>query len=235
MRIKAGRFSSNTTSILMLLLACALLLVMRVTYLLMDDPERFPINTVKISASFQNISRNELEDILRPYLNYSFFMLPVEALENKLRSLNWIQKVCVKRYWPDILNISLEEKNPRNFITKIITYNKICSVSNSMTVLPELLPIMLDMLQNNITVTINLTNPGLISHNVILEMYKEIVDPNFKWDNSTIDEQAKILDSGRSNNYLDTTRLSTLYPEVLGIKDSVRNMLLMMKDNQKLN
>ena len=30
--------------------------------------------------------------------------------------------------------------NPRNFITKITNYEKICSIKNSMTVLPELLP-----------------------------------------------------------------------------------------------
>ena len=36
------------------------------------------------------------------------------------------------------------EKNPRNFITKITTYEKICSVPNSMTVLPELLPCVLE-------------------------------------------------------------------------------------------
>ena len=45
-----------------------------------------------------------------------------------------------------------------------------------MTVLPELLPIALDMMLKLETGTINLTNPGLISHNEILEMYKEIVD-----------------------------------------------------------
>ena len=139
-----------------------------------------------------------------------------------------------------VLNVRIrmpitDEYNKRNFITKITNYPKICSVPNSMTVLNELLPLMIDMAEKNVTWTDNLTNPGLITHNENLEMYKEIVDPDFKWDNFTIDEQAKILDSGRSNNYLDTTRLSTLYPEVLGIKDSVRNMLLMMKDNQKLN
>ena len=36
--------------------------------------------------------------------------------------------------------------NPRNFITKITTYEKICSVPNSMTVLPELLPKIIDMM-----------------------------------------------------------------------------------------
>jgi 3,5-epimerase/4-reductase len=115
--------------------------------------------------------------------------------------------------------------NPRNFITKIITYEYICSVPNSMTVLDELLPLMIDMADKKITGTINLTNPGLISHNEILEMYKEIVDKNFTWKNFTIEEQNKILAAGRSNNYLDTSRLEELYPNVKNIKVSVRECL----------
>ena len=50
--------------------------------------------------------------------------------------------------------------NPRNFITKITTYEHICSIKNSMTVLPELLPLILDMMIKNTKGTINLTNPG---------------------------------------------------------------------------
>ena len=119
--------------------------------------------------------------------------------------------------------------NPRNFITKIITYENICSVPNSMTVLDELLPIMIDMAEKKITGTVNLTNPGLISHNEILEMYREIVDKNFTWKNFTIEEQNKILAAGRSNNYLDTTRLEQLYPNVKNIKVSIREWLEKIK------
>ena len=133
-----------------------------------------------------------------------------------------------------VLNVRIRmpithEFNNRNFVTKITNYAKICSVPNSMTVLNELLPLMIDMAKNNVTGTVNLTNPGLITHNEILEMYKEIVDPDFAWENFTIDEQSKVLDSGRSNNFLDTTRLEVMYPNVLNIKDSVRNILTDMK------
>jgi len=100
-----------------------------------------------------------------------------------------------------------------------------------MTVLPELLPILLNMMINKRVGTINLTNPGLITHNEILTMYKEIIDPTFTWENFSIEEQSKILLSKRSNNYLDTTKLSTLYPSVNNIKDAVKNMLLFMKVN----
>jgi len=117
------------------------------------------------------------------------------------------------------------ENHWRNFITKLITYDKICSIPNSMTVLPELIPIMIDMALNKVTGTINLTNPGLITHNEILEMYKEIVDPNFTWHNMSLEHQSNLLAAGRSNNYLDVSRLKELYPDVKHIKEAVRDCL----------
>ncbi len=55
-------------------------------------------------------------------------------------------------------------------------------------------------------------------------MYKEIVDPTFTWENFSIEEQDKILLSKRSNNYLDTEKLESLY-NILPIKESVRKCL----------
>ena len=57
------------------------------------------------------------------------------------------------------------------------------------------------------------------------EMYKELVKPSFEWTNFSIEEQNKILKSKRSNNYLDTSKLVALYPQVSNIKDSIKNCL----------
>jgi len=138
-------------------------------------------------------------------------------------------------YQDSVLNLRIRmpitgKKNPRNFITKITTYEKICSIKNSMTVLPDMMPIIFDMMKNKTTGTMNLTNPGLISHNEILKMYKEIVDYNFEWKNFTAEEQGKILASDRSNNFLDTTKLESMY-KVKNIKESVRDMLIDYKKN----
>ena len=137
----------------------------------------------------------------------------------------------------NVLNVRIrmpitDEFNSRNFITKITTYEKICSVPNSMTVLNELLPLMIDMAKNKVTGTVNLTNPGLITHNEILEMYKEIVDNSFTWNNFSIEEQSAILASGRSNNFLETNKLQSMYPNVKNIKESVRDILYKMVLNK---
>lgn len=125
-----------------------------------------------------------------------------------------------------------DEINPRNFITKIVNYKKICSIPNSMTVLNELLPIMIEMALNKNVGTVNLTNPGLISHNEILTMYKEIVNQNFTWENFSIYEQNTILASKRSNNCLNTEKITEITnSKVSNIKDSVKHILLQMKTN----
>jgi dTDP-4-dehydrorhamnose reductase len=75
----------------------------------------------------------------------------------------------------------ISKTHPRNFITKITNYEYICSMPNSMTVLDKLLPYVIEMAKMNLTGTIHLTNPGLITHNEILELYKKYVDPAFTW------------------------------------------------------
>ena len=137
-------------------------------------------------------------------------------------------------YEDSVLNLRIRmpitgEDNPRNFITKITTYKKICSIPNSMTVLPDLLPLVIKMMESKTTGTVNLTNPGLVSHNEILEMYKEYVDKDFNWKNFTVEEQNKILASKRSNNFLDTSKLQKMFPEVKNIKESIKQLLLNYK------
>jgi 3,5-epimerase/4-reductase len=53
----------------------------------------------------------------------------------------------------------------------------------------------------------NYTNPGAVSHNEILQMYKDYIDPEFTWKNFTVEEQAKVIVAPRSNNLLDTKRV----------------------------
>ena len=140
----------------------------------------------------------------------------------------------------NVLNLRIrmpivEEDCPRNFISKITNYKKICSVPNSMSVLPELLPIALKMLKSGKVGTVNLTNPGVISHNEILEMYKEYVDLSFTWENFTVEEQREILACERSNNLLDTTLLQSFAPEVRPIKEAVRELLQKYTNNKPTN
>jgi 3,5-epimerase/4-reductase len=119
----------------------------------------------------------------------------------------------------------VEYAHPRNFITKIIGYPNICNSPNSVTVLPELLPLMVDMAVRKHVGSINLTNPGTISHNEILEMYKQYGDPSHTWNNVTIEVHDGMLASKRSCCHLDTSLLQALYPHVTDAKTAVEKIM----------
>jgi 3,5-epimerase/4-reductase len=114
----------------------------------------------------------------------------------------------------------------RNFITKITKYEYVCSVANSMTVLPDMFPVIVDMIKKNVTGTFNLCNKGVITHNEILELYKTHVDNNFTWKNFSIEEQNKVLLSKRSNIELSTEKLYELYPNIPDIRTSIENCMI---------
>jgi 3,5-epimerase/4-reductase len=125
-----------------------------------------------------------------------------------------------------------DELGPRNFVTKIVKYDRVVDIANSMSVLHDLLPVALDMTYAGITGVVNFTNPGTISHNEVLALYKQYLDPEFVWENFTEAEQSRILAAGRSNNELDTAKLCTLNPTrtIPHIKDAVEQCFRRMRD-----
>lgn len=126
-----------------------------------------------------------------------------------------------------------DEMHPRNFITKITSYEKVIDVPNSLTVLPDLLPHMWDLMKRGVTGPLNFCNPGPMSHGRILAMYAATVDPTFEWTTFSIEEQDQVLKAKRSNCALDTTRLEALCPTVRSAEDAVMMCLHRIRDGGK--
>lgn len=106
-----------------------------------------------------------------------------------------------------------DDLHPRNFVTKISKYERVVDIPNSNTILTDLLPASILLAEHGETGIYNFTNPGAISHNEVLSLFKEIVRPDFTWKNFTLEEQAKVIKAGRSNCTLDTTKLTTKLKE----------------------
>nr|CAD1844137.1 unnamed protein product [Ananas comosus var. bracteatus] len=151
----------------------------------------------------------------KPNFTGSFYSKTKAMVEELLKEFD---NVCTLRVR---MPISSDLSNPRNFITKIARYDKVVNIPNSMTVLDELLPISVEMAKRNCMGIWNFMNPGVISHNEILEMYKSYMDLNFKWVNFTLEEQARVIVAPRSNNEMDASKLKNEFPELLSIKDSL--------------
>ena len=88
--------------------------------------------------------------------------------------------------------ISNDLPNGRNFVKKIVNYERVVNIPNSMTVLDEMLPISIEMARRSLKGVFNFTNPGVISHNEVLSLYKEYVDASYTWKNFSEEEQTKV-------------------------------------------
>lgn len=122
----------------------------------------------------------------------------------------------------------INSHHPRNFITKLVKYTAIQSEPNSVSVLPTLIPCMVDMMKHKYHGVVNLVNPGYVTHNEVLEMYKDIVDPSISWKNVSAEEMGSLVCAKRCNNILDTTLLEMLYPDIPTAKEAVQDCISKM-------
>ena len=117
---------------------------------------------------------------------------------------------------------------PRCFLTKIANYAKIIDVPNSVSVLPTLLPLAVEMIESGDVGTYNFVNPGPVSHGQLLTMYKQIVDPLFQYHTMDLHEHdTTAVIAKRSNNGLSARKLSDRFPaRVPSAMTAIRDLLL---------
>lgn len=70
--------------------------------------------------------------------------------------------------------------------------SQVVNIPNSMTVLPEMLPTSIDLAERSLVGTLNFTNPGVLSHNQVLELYRDHIDRTFTWENFTGESMAGV-------------------------------------------
>ncbi len=169
-----------------------------------------------------------------PNFNGSYYSRTKGMVETLLKEYDNLLQLRLR------MPISSDLASGRNFVYKIVNYEKVVNIPNSMSVLDELLPAAVKMASESVTGIFNFTNPGVISHNEVLKMYKEYIDPEYTWNNFTIEEQAQvcrdpqflllcgvaktllqILAAPRSNNELDATKLLQFSPHLRNIRDSL--------------
>lgn len=73
-------------------------------------PDRFPLRTVEIRSSLQQVKESEIKESVLPFFDKGFFGLNVQAVQACLKRLPWVQNVDIRRVWPDRLLVSVEEK-----------------------------------------------------------------------------------------------------------------------------
>lgn len=131
--------------------------------------------------------------------------------------------------YPNVLNLRVrlpvaQDFSQNSFIGKIINYKKLVNIPNSMSVLEDLLPLIPEMLERKLTGNYNFVNPGTISHHEVIELYKQYIDPDHKYEGFTLDEHNNMTKVPRSHCELSAEKLLKQFPHVPHIRDAMKNL-----------
>lgn len=118
--------------------------------------------------------------------------------------------------------------DPRCYLMKLITYKKILKTDNSVTILKDMFPIILNMLKNKTTGIYNLFNTGYINSIDLLINYKINVDTsinikemNLEEHNTVVGERSNvILNNNKLLNYCEKNKIP-----LLNVEDSIKEII----------
>jgi dTDP-4-dehydrorhamnose reductase len=139
--------------------------------------------------------------------------------------------------YPNVLNLRMKmpvsAELDKGFVGKISKYKKLVNIPNSLCILEDLLPIAVDMTLRGIKGNFNFVNPGAMSHNQVMELYKKYVDPTKTWENFTVEEQDAMLKARRANAELSAAKLLALYPGIPPVEESLSRLFEGIKFKKK--
>lgn len=98
--------------------------------------------------------------------------------------------------------------SPRNLLTKLLGFRSVISVPNSVTVLEDFWAPALALVAARETGVWNMVNEGVETHDALLALYRERVDPALDFDVVSLASLAPRLRAGRSHCVLDTRKLA---------------------------
>jgi nucleoside-diphosphate-sugar epimerase len=78
--------------------------------------------------------------------------------------------------------------HPKSLINKLLSYRKITNLPNSITVLDDCIPRLINIIKKKRTGTINLVNSGSITNSYICYLYKKFVNRRYKFSVVSLEE-----------------------------------------------
>ncbi|WP_130536937.1 cell division protein FtsQ/DivIB [Thiomicrorhabdus indica] len=70
----------------------------------------YPLADYEILTQTKQVNREQIDEVLKPYIGQSFWDLPLPEIQSKLMRLDWVVSAKVSRNWPDLLGVVITEQ-----------------------------------------------------------------------------------------------------------------------------
>jgi len=148
----------------------------------------------------------------------SFYSQTKAVAEGALKE---IPNVCTLR-----IRMPLQgSPNPKNLLDKLLQYQKILSVPNSVTVIEDFMPFLERVIEKRPVGVLNAVNPGAYEHRDLLELYREKIDPKRNFEYISLEQFQGMTKAQRSNCVLSTTLTEKLGIAMPNVSESLPRLI----------
>jgi len=74
--------------------------------------DRWPVTQLTVQAEFKHVSAEQIRAVVQPRLGKGFFALNLDAVQNAVAALPWVESVEASKRWPDTLLLRVYERQP---------------------------------------------------------------------------------------------------------------------------
>ena len=79
---------------------------------LLTDPGRMPLKTIRITGELSHVNRALLQQRVVAAIDGGFFSVDMHKLRDAAKQLAWVDKVSIRRVWPQTLIMNVTEQVP---------------------------------------------------------------------------------------------------------------------------
>ena len=74
--------------------------------------ERWPLRTLRLQGELRQVDRARLQAAILPHAQRGFFAVELDRIQSAVSALPWVEHAEVRKQWPDILEVRIDEHRP---------------------------------------------------------------------------------------------------------------------------
>jgi cell division protein FtsQ len=76
----------------------------------MVNPATLPLTTIRIESPLKQLTQEDIRNAVRPHVTDGFMAVDVDEISKDLEALPWVATASVRREWPDLLVVKVDEQ-----------------------------------------------------------------------------------------------------------------------------